>query len=94
MNDNPDSSPDRFRIELDSLGEVEVPRDCLWGAQTQRAGRNFEFKSSRFSSDFVKAFALVKKAAAISNGEIGQLEQQLVDLISSACDEILSLIHI
>lgn len=90
MSDQSDTLSDGYRTERDSLGEVKVLRDSLWGAQTQRATGNFDFEASQFTSEFIKAFALVKKATAISNGELGQLDQNLVELISKACDEILA----
>ena len=58
---------DRYRVEHDSLGEVEVPADALWGAQTERSRRNFPIGTQRFPPHFIAAFALVKKACALAN---------------------------
>ncbi|MDP2285329.1 MAG: class II fumarate hydratase [Pseudohongiella sp.] len=79
----------KYRTEHDSLGEVQVPVDVLWGAQTQRSLYFFAVGSDRFSAEFINAFALVKKAAALANHELGKLPQGKKDLIVTACDEIL-----
>ncbi len=79
----------KYRTEHDSLGEVQVPVDVLWGAQTQRSLYFFAVGSDRFSAEFINAFALVKKAAAFANHELGKLPQGKKDLIVTACDEIL-----
>ena len=65
---------DRYRVEHDSLGEVEVPADALWGAQTERSRRNFPIGTQRFPPHFIAAFALVKKACALANAELGNLD--------------------
>ncbi|MDO8910205.1 MAG: class II fumarate hydratase [Pseudohongiella sp.] len=77
------------RIEHDSLGAVEVPADVLWGAQTQRSLHFFAIGQDRFSSAFIKAFALVKKAAALANHELEKLGTDKKNLVVAACDEIL-----
>ncbi|NBX82942.1 class II fumarate hydratase [bacterium] len=77
-----------FRKERDSLGVVKVPEDKLYGASTQRAVENFKISSLRFSRPFIRAFASVKRACAQTNLELGLLEPQLAQAISSACDEI------
>jgi fumarate hydratase class II len=77
------------RIEHDSLGNVEVAADVLWGAQTQRSLHFFAIGDDRFSPTFIKAFALVKKAAALANHELGKLTDDKKNLIVAACDEIL-----
>lgn len=77
-----------FRKERDSLGIVKVPDDKLYGASTQRAVENFSISSLRFSRPFIRAFAIVKRACAQTNLELGLLEPQLAQAISSACDEI------
>jgi len=77
-----------FRKERDSLGIVKVPEDKLYGASTQRAVENFNISSLRFSRPFIRAFASVKRACAQTNLELGLLEPQLAQAISSACDEI------
>jgi fumarate hydratase, class II len=82
-----------MREERDSLGPVAVPLDALWGAQTQRSLNFFKIGSETFPGAFIRAFALVKKAAAISNHELGKLDQSRADLIAQVCDEILQGLH-
>lgn len=79
-----------FRIETDSLGEVKVPVNKLWGAQTQRSLEYFNIGDDRFPDEMIRAYALVKKAAAIVNHRYGLLTDQQEDLIVQVCDEILS----
>lgn len=80
-----------FRIDKDSLGEVRVPADVLWGAQTQRSIENFPIGRDRFvwGRPVIRAFGLLKKAAALANGELGELAQDKVDLIAKAADEVI-----
>jgi fumarate hydratase, class II len=78
-----------FRTESDSLGAVQVPADCLWGAQTQRSLSNFAIGEHPFPRPFVVAFAQVKKAAALSNKKLGKLSSDNAALIASVCDEII-----
>jgi fumarate hydratase, class II len=80
---------DTQRVEHDSLGAVDVPADVLWGAQTQRSLHFFAIGQDRFSPAFIKAFALVKKAAAQANHELGKLGADKKNLVLTACDEIL-----
>jgi len=77
-----------FRIERDSLGEVQVPEGALYGAQTQRASENFPISGQRFPRRFIQALGLVKKSAALTNGEQGQLEQALSQAIADAAGEV------
>jgi fumarate hydratase class II len=77
-----------FREEKDSLGTIKVAADALWGAQTQRSLQNFRIGVQQFGPDFIRAYAQIKKAAALANRELGKLDQQRCDLIVSACDEI------
>jgi aspartate ammonia-lyase len=84
----PAKSP-RFRVERDTLGEVSVPRDALYGAQTQRAVENFPVSGLRSHPAFIRAFILIKKAAAISNHELGALDRKTAAAISDAADQIL-----
>ncbi|MDP1932418.1 MAG: class II fumarate hydratase [Gammaproteobacteria bacterium] len=79
-----------IRIEKDTMGEIAVPSEALWGAQTQRSLAHFRIGSQRFSPLFIHAFALVKKAAAMTNRELGALDDTRADLIVRACDEILA----
>jgi len=78
------------RIETDSLGEVEVPADCLWGAQTQRSLEYFSIGRELIPREMVEAYAILKKAAAVANHELGQLDNDRCELIVRACDEILA----
>jgi fumarate hydratase class II len=77
-----------FRIERDSLGEVKVPEGALYGAQTQRALENFPISGQRFPRRFIQALGLVKKSAALTNGELGQLDQALSQAIAAAAGEV------
>ena len=78
-----------YRIEHDSLGEVKVPADRLWGAQTQRSLENFPIGSDRMPPEIIRAFAVLKKAAALTNCELGRLDERRAALIAQVCDEIL-----
>ncbi len=78
------------RQESDSLGTINVPRSALWGAQTQRALENFNIGHQRFPREFIRSFALVKKAAALCNRDLGTLPDPLCDAICRACDEIIA----
>ena len=77
------------RIETDSIGQIEVPSDKLWGAQTQRSLENFPIGQDKMPKDFIKAFAIQKKAAAISNLAIGKLNADLGEKIIEVCDELI-----
>ena len=77
------------RRERDTLGEVELPADALWGAQTQRAVENYPVSGVREHPQFIRAFIVLKKAAALANRELGALEPRLADAIVKACDRIL-----
>jgi fumarate hydratase, class II len=76
------------RIEKDTFGPIEVPADRLWGAQTQRSLQNFAISGERMPAALLKALAIVKKAAALVNQELGTLEPKLADAIVRACDEV------
>src|SRR5271163_3174308 len=78
------------RIETDSMGEVKVPSDRYWGAQTQRSLENFKIGGQRFTREVIKAFGIVKKAAAMTNLTLGKLDEKKVSLIVRACDEVIS----
>ncbi|MED5383772.1 MAG: class II fumarate hydratase [Cyanobacteriota bacterium] len=78
-----------FREERDSLGPVQVPGERLWGAQTQRSLRFFSIGEDRMPKEMIRAYALVKKAAAIANERSGHLEHSQAELIVRACDELL-----
>ena len=79
-----------FRVEHDTMGEVRVPRDALWRAQTQRALENFPISGTRLERAHIRALALVKRAAALTNKELGVLEADVADAIASAADEVAS----
>ncbi len=79
----------QYRMEHDSMGEVKVPASALWGAQTQRSCNNFKIGSERMPAEIIQAFAFLKKAAAITNCELGRLDEQRARLIGGVCDEIL-----
>ncbi len=78
------------RVETDSFGPLEVPADCLWGAQTQRSLHHFEIGQDRMPPELIRAFALLKKAAAEVNRDLGKLPQDLAGAIVQAADEILA----
>ena len=79
-----------YRIEKDTMGEVKVPSDKLWGAQTERSRNNFKIgPAGSMPLEIVYGFAYLKKAAAYTNEELGVLSKEKRDLISQVCDEIL-----
>lgn len=80
-----------FRIEKDTMGEVKVPADAYYGAQTQRSIENFKIAQdiNKMPKEIIKAFAYLKKAAALTNTELGVLPKEKSDLIGKVCDEIL-----
>jgi fumarate hydratase class II len=79
------------RIEEDALGDVEVPSDRLWGAQTERAHRNFRIGVHRFrwGNPVIRAFGVLKKCAALANAELGQLPRHKADLIVRAAQDVI-----
>ena len=78
-----------YRIERDSIGEVKVPADKYWAAQTQRSVENFKIGNQTMPIEIIKAFGVLKKCAAMTNAELGVLSQEKADLISDVCDEII-----
>ena len=78
----------KFRIEKDAMGEVQVPADAYYGAQTQRAVDNFPVSGIRFPEVFIRALGLIKKYAARVNEELGLLDPQLAGAIMAAADEV------
>ena len=83
-----------FRIEKDTMGEVKVPAHKYWGAQTERSRNNFKIgPEASMPKEIVYAFAYLKKAAAHANHDLGILNAEKRDLISKACDEILTKMH-
>ena len=79
-----------YRIERDSMGEMQVPADRYWAAQTQRSYQNFRIGTEKMPREIIRAFAILKKAAAIANHRLGRLDDEKLDCISRACDEILA----
>ncbi|GIX42769.1 MAG: fumarate hydratase class II [Leptospiraceae bacterium] len=82
-------SEKKFRIEKDTMGEVEVPADKYWGAQTQRSLMNFKIGNDHFPREFIWAFGILKKAAALTNKELGVIDPKIADLIVQAADEVI-----
>ncbi len=80
-----------FRVEEDALGDVEVPADHLWGAQTERSRRNFPIGVERYrwGRPVIRALGILKKCAALANGELGQLTHHKVDLIVRAAQDVI-----
>lgn len=79
-----------FRMEHDSMGEVKVPADRYWGAQTQRSFENFQIGIEKIPMEVIRAFAVLKKAAAIANHRLGKLDKKRSQVIAQVCDEILA----
>jgi fumarate hydratase class II len=80
-----------FRIEKDTIGEVKVPKEALWGPQTERSRNNFKIgPQASMPMEVVRAFAYLKKAAALTNAELGGLDAKKRDLIAAACEEIIA----
>ena len=79
-----------YRSETDSMGEIQVPADKFWGAQTQRSLENFKIGSDTFPREMIRAFGILKKSAAQTNGELGVLDGKKTKLIVSASDEVIS----
>ena len=79
-----------FRIEHDSMGEVQVPADRYWGAQTQRSFEKFKIGIEKIPMEIIRAFGILKKAAAMANNRLGKRVEKRLDLISQACDEMLA----
>lgn len=79
-----------FRKEKDSIGYIDVPADRYWAAQTQRSSENFKIGGHRMPIEIIRAFAILKKAAARANEQLGVLSKEKADLIAQVCDEILA----
>src|SRR5437762_7784215 len=86
-----DRNHDKVRVEEDALGEVEVPADHLWGAQTERSHRNFPIGLERYrwGRPVIRALGILKKCAALANVELGQLPSDKVDLIVNAAQDVI-----
>ncbi len=81
-------APEGFRLEHDSMGQVAVPKDALWGAQTQRAVQNFEISGESLSRDLIAALGSIKGAAAVVNGQLGILPADLAAAIHDAAAQV------
>jgi fumarate hydratase class II len=79
----------KFRVEVDSMGEIQVPADRYWGAQTQRSFENFKIGYDRMPREIIRAFGILKKGSAMANAELGVLPQDKADLIYKAADEVI-----
>lgn len=79
-----------YRIETDSIGDIQVPADKYWAAQTQRSLENFKIGDQRMPIEIIRAFAVLKKCAAMTNHELGVLSEEKMKLISQVCDEIVA----
>ena len=80
----------QYRVERDSMGEMQVPADRYWGAQTQRSFQNFRIGVEKMPLEIVHAFGILKKAAAIANYNLGKLSEEKKIAIEKACDEVIS----
>src|ERR1700722_18420504 len=81
-------SPPSFRIERDSMGELKVPADALWGAQTQRAVDNFPVSGLKMPRGFIRAVALIKRAGATANAQLGLLPGGVASAIEAAAQQV------
>ncbi|MBE6032031.1 MAG: class II fumarate hydratase [Clostridiales bacterium] len=78
-----------YRIEKDSMGEIQVPADRYWGAQTQRSLENFRISTEKMPKEIIRAFGFLKKGAAAANHKLGKLDAEKYELICQVCDEII-----
>lgn len=83
----------KYRIERDTMGEMRIEEDKLWGAQTQRSLENFKIGIEKMPEEIIKAFGILKKACALTNNQLGILDDKKTKLISNVCDEIINGIH-
>ncbi len=79
-----------YRIERDSMGEMQVPADRYWAAQTQRSYQNFKIGGELMPREITHAFGILKKAAAMANNKLGKLDDEKKEFICKACDEVIS----
>ncbi|MCB0855098.1 MAG: class II fumarate hydratase, partial [Bacteroidetes bacterium] len=79
----------QYRIEKDTMGEIQVPAVKYWGAQTQRSLENFKIGGQTMPIEVIRAFAILKKAAAITNTELTDFATDKAKVIGQVCDEIL-----
>jgi fumarate hydratase class II len=83
------TSQQATRVETDTMGEVEVPADRYWGAQTQRSLQNFRIGGERMPAPLIRALGIQKKASALANKALGRLDPRLADAIAKAADEVI-----
>jgi fumarate hydratase class II len=81
---------EKFRIESDTMGEMQVPADKYWGAQTQRSKQNFPIGDETMPRQLIVALAILKKCAALTNKKLGKIENKLADSICAAADEVIA----
>src|SRR4051794_15451734 len=79
---------EKFRIEKDTLGEIRVPEEKYWGAQTQRSKENFKISEEKMPLEVVYGLALIKKAAALVNCQLGKLSEVKMNAIVKVCNDI------
>ncbi|HEV8590194.1 MAG TPA: class II fumarate hydratase, partial [Pyrinomonadaceae bacterium] len=85
----PDKQTKPTRIETDSMGQIQVPADRYWGAQTQRSLLHFNIGYDVMPREMIRAFGILKKACALVNNELGKLPEDKLKLIAQACDEVI-----
>lgn len=81
---------EKFRKEKDSMGEILVPADKYWGAQTERSFENFKIGIEKMPREVIKAFGYLKKSAAMANNKLGKLDNKKCKIICQVCDEIIA----
>src|ERR1700692_4109942 len=81
------------RMESDSMGQIAVPANHYWGAQTERSLHHFAIGEDRMPAELIRAFAILKKAAALVNHDLGKLSQDKTELIVRAADEVIAGLH-
>ena len=81
---------EKLRKEKDSMGEVLVPADKYWGAQTERSFENFKIGTEKMPGEVIKAFGYLKKSAAMANHKLGKLDEKKCKVICRVCDEIIA----
>ncbi len=79
-----------YRVEKDSMGEIQVPAEKYWGAQTQRSLQNFKIGNDTFPREMIRALGILKKCAAMTNGELDNLEKDKSELIQKAADQVIA----
>ena len=78
-----------MRIEKDTMGEISLPDECYYGAQTQRAFDNFQISSTKIPRSMIAAIAMIKRSAAIVNNNLNFIDTKIKDAIVKACDEVI-----